>query len=293
MIGSTLASPDVSYQAMVERQRAVVDVVLADPAVASVGSTVGVSSGWSLMNRGGLTISLKPLAERRLSAEAVIARLREPLAKVAGVQTTLFSAQDLRGGGRQGGAQYQYAVVTQDVSALRRWAVALENKLRSTPGIADVTSDQDRAGPQVNVVIDRDAAARLGVNTLAIDNALNNAYSQRQVSTIYAQRNQDKVVLEIDPRLQADPSLLDHIYVGAPAASRCRCRRWRISSVARRRWRCGIRGGSQPPRSASTWHPAWRSAMPRRRCRMRPANCACRRRCAPNSPAMHAGCSSR
>jgi multidrug efflux pump len=93
----------------------------------------------------------------------------------------------------------------------------LEDKLRATPGIVDVTSDQDRAGPQVNVVIDRDAAARLGVSIAAIDDALNNAYSQRQISTIYAQRNQYKVVLEIDPRLQTDPSLLDRIYVGATA----------------------------------------------------------------------------
>jgi hydrophobe/amphiphile efflux-1 (HAE1) family protein len=215
LIGSTLASPDVSFQAMEDRQRAVVDAVLADPAVASVGSTVGVSSGWSSINRGNLTVSLKPESERGLSSEAVIARLRGPLAKVAGVQTTLFSAQDLRGGGRQGGAQYQYAIITQDINALRRWALALEDKLRVTPGIVDVTSDQDRAGPQVDVVIDRDAAARLGVNTTAIDNALNNAYSQRQISTIYAQRNQYKVVLEIDPKLQADPSQLDHIYVGA------------------------------------------------------------------------------
>ncbi|MEJ0020485.1 MAG: efflux RND transporter permease subunit [Acetobacteraceae bacterium] len=213
LIGSTLASPDVSFQAMVERQRAVVDVVLGDPAVASVASTVGASNGWSSINRGSLTVSLKPLDERGASSEAVIARLRAPLARVAGVQTTLFSAQDLRGGGRQGGAQYQYAVVTQDVTALRRWAVALEDKLRATPGIVDVTSDQDRAGPQVDVIIDREAAARLGVNTVDIDNALNNAYSQRQVTTIYAQRNQYKVVLEIDPRLQADPSLLNRIYL--------------------------------------------------------------------------------
>jgi multidrug efflux pump subunit AcrB len=215
LIGSTLASPDVSFQAMVERQRAVVDVVLRDPAVAAVGSTVGVSNGWSSINRGSLTLSLKSLSERGISSEAVIARLRGPLEKVEGVQTTLFSAQDLRGGGRQGGAQYQYAVVAQDVNVLRRWALALEDKLRTTPGIVDVTSDQDRAGPQVNVVIDRDAAARLGIDTTAIDNALNNAYAQRQVSTIYAERNQYKVVLEIDPRLQTDPSLLDRIYVGA------------------------------------------------------------------------------
>jgi multidrug efflux pump len=215
LIGSTQASPDISFQAMEERQRAAVDVILADPAVASVGSNVGVANGWSSINRGSLTVSLKPLSVRRISSEAVIARLREPLEKVAGVQTTLFSAQDLRGGGRQGGAQFQYALITQDVNELRRWALALQDKLRATPGIVDVTSDQDRAGPQVNVVIDRDAAARLGVNTTAIDNALNNAYSQRQISTIYAARNQYKVVLEVDPKLQTDPSLLDRIYVGA------------------------------------------------------------------------------
>ena len=215
LIGSTLASPDVSFEAMETRQRAVVDVLLADPAVATVASNVGVASGWSSLNRGWLTVSLKPLAERHISSEQVIDRLREPLAKVGGVQTFLFSAQDLRGGGRQGGSQYQFVMITQDITTLRHWALALEDKLKTVPGILDVTSDQDRAGPQVNVVIDRVAAARLGINTTAIDNALNNAYSQRQVATIYAQRNQYKVVLEIDPRLQTDPSLLDRIYVGA------------------------------------------------------------------------------
>ena len=262
--------------------------------MASVGSTVGVSNGWSSMNRGSLTFSLKPLAERGISSEAVIARLRGPLEKVAGVQTTLFSAQDLRGGGRQGGAQYQYRGGRRRTStrcAAGRWR--WRTSCATTPGIADVTSDQDRAGPQVDVVIDRDAAARLGVNTLAIDNALNNAYSQRQISTIYAQRNQYKVVLEIDPRLQTDPSLLDRIYVGADRRQAgAAVARSRISSAARRRWRCAIRASSPLRRSASTWHPAWRSAMPRRRCRTRRANCACRRTCAPSSPAMRGSCSS-
>ncbi len=215
LIGSVVASPDVSFQAMEERQRKVVDIVLADPAVQSVGSMVGVSSGWSSLNRGQMFVTLKPLSERRLSAEAVIARLRGPLSKIGGVRATLFSAQDLRGGGRTGGAQYQFAVISQDLDAMRRWTQALEDKLKTTPGIADVTSDQDRAGPQVDVQIDQVAAARLGVSTAAIDNALNNAYSQRQISTIYTQRNQYKVVLEVDPRLQRDPSLLDRIYVGA------------------------------------------------------------------------------
>jgi multidrug efflux pump subunit AcrB len=215
IMGSTQADPNVSFQTMEDRQRQVVDVLLADPAIDTVASTVGVSSGWASLNRGGLTISLKPLRQRSVSSDAVIDRLRERLATVGGIQSFLFSAQDLRGGGRQGGSQYQYALVTQDLAAMRTWALALEEKLKQTPGLVDVTSDQDKAGPQVMVTIDRDAAARLGVQTADIDNALNNAYSQRQVSTIYAQRNQYKVVLEIDPQLQTDPSLLDRLYVAA------------------------------------------------------------------------------
>jgi multidrug efflux pump len=213
--GGTLAEPDISFRSMEERQKAVVEVLLADPAIASIASVVGVSSGWASQNRGNLWLSLKPLAERGISSEEVIARLRPKLEQVGGIQTFLYSAQDLRGGGRQGGSQFQYAMITPDLAELRRWSLALEGKLKETPGIVDVASDQDRAGPQLNVVIDRDAASRLGVSTTAIDNALNNAYAQRQISTIYAERNQYKVVLEVDPRLQADPSLLDHLYVGA------------------------------------------------------------------------------
>ena len=213
--GSTQADPDVSFQTMQHLQRQAVDVLLADPAIATVSSTVGVSSGWASLNRGWMTISLKPRSQRSLSSEAVIDRLRGELGRVNGIQTSLFSAQDLRGGGRQGGAQYQYSLVAQDLDQMRHWAQALEDKLKQTPGLVDVTSDQDKAGPQINVIIDRDAAARLGVRTSDIDNALNNAYAQRQVSTIYAQRNQYKVVLEIDPKLQTDPSLLSRLYVGA------------------------------------------------------------------------------
>ena len=228
IMGSTLADPDVSFTAMEDRQRQAVDVLLADPAVDTVASTVGVSSGWASLNRGQLTVSLKTRSERGVTSDEVITRLRGKLGLVDGIQTFLFSAQDLRSGGRQGGSQYQYVLVTPNLGAMRHWAIALEDKLKATPGLVDVTSDQDKAGPQVNVTIDRDAAARLGVNVAAIDNALNNAYSQRQVSTIYAQRNQYKVVLEIDPKLQIDPSLLDRIYVGAASGAQVP-----LSSVAR------------------------------------------------------------
>ena len=213
LMGSTVASPDISFDAMAERQRRVVAVLLRDPAVETVGSTIGITSGWSSINRGQLTISLKPLAERKISSEEVITRLRPELTRMAGIQTFLFSAQDLRGGGRSGGSQFQFVLLDQDLAELRTWTQKLEDALKGAPGIEDVTSDQDRAGPQADVVIDREAAARMGVSVSAIDSALNNAFSQRQVSIIYTQRNQYRVVLETLPGLQRDPVDLDHVYV--------------------------------------------------------------------------------
>jgi multidrug efflux pump len=210
--GSTLASPDISFAGMRARQRAVVDVLLRDPAIASIGSTVGGSGFIPQLNRGSLTIALKPPAERRLSSEAVIARLRPKLAHIGGVETFLYSAQDLRGGGRQGGAN-EFVLIDQNLAELRLWALRVEARLRTVPGLADVSSDQDRAGPQVTLQIDRTAAARLGVSVAGIDDALSNAFSQRQVSIIYTQRNQYDVVVEASPVLQTDPSYLNRIFV--------------------------------------------------------------------------------
>ncbi|MCW3475166.1 efflux RND transporter permease subunit [Limobrevibacterium gyesilva] len=212
--GGTLADPSISFTAMGERQRAAVEIILKDPAVAGVGSVIGVTSGWSSLNRGQLTVSLKPLPERGVSSEQVIARLRPQLARVGGLQVFLFSAQDLRGGGRSGGSN-QFVLIDQDLTELRDWTQRLVDRLRAVPLVADVSSDQDRAGPQANVVIDRVAASRLGVSVSAIDNALNNAFAQRQISIIYAQRNQYRVVLEADPALQTDPVMLNRIFVGA------------------------------------------------------------------------------
>ena len=216
--GFTLGDSSVSFASMSQRQQAAVDVILADPAVATVGSTVGVTSGWASMNRGQLTIQLKPLSDRRISSEAVIARLRPKLRDMANVQTILWSAQDLRGGGRSGGTAFQFVMLDEDLAELRTWTERMETALRAVPGITDINSDQDHSGPQANVVIDRDAASRLHLSTTAIDNALNNAFAQRQISTIYTDRNQYKVVLEVDPALQTDPSMLDSVYVGAPSA---------------------------------------------------------------------------
>ena len=213
LVGSTLAAPDVSFAGMEERQKRVVDVILSDPAVESVGSIVGVSSGFGTANRGQLTIALKPLSERGIGSEEVIARLRPKLIQMAGIQTFIFSAQDLRGGGRSGGSQFQFVLLDSDIAELRTWTTRLETALQGVAGIEDVTSDQDRPAPQANVTIDRDAAARLGVSVSALDTAMNNAFSQRQMSIIYTQRNQYRVVLETLPGLQTDPAKLGHIYV--------------------------------------------------------------------------------
>jgi len=211
--GTTIASPDISFGAMSERQQRIVDTILSDTAVDNVGSVVGVATGWGAPNRGQLFISLKPARPRGDTATSVIDRLRDKLAAVGGVQTVLAAAQDLRGGARSGGAEYQFVVISQDLEQMRLWTARLADKLRATPGLADVNSDQDRAGPQADVQIDRAAAARMGVDVAAIDNALSNAFSQRQVSIIYTQRNQYRVVLEADPVLQSDPTMLSRIYV--------------------------------------------------------------------------------
>jgi len=219
LMGNTIASPDISFGAMAARQAEVVDILLADPAVATVASQIGVANGFITLNRGSITVSLKPLTERGVSSEEVLARLRPKFAKIVGIQVSLASAQDLRPGGPGGGAQYQFSLLDQDLSELRLWNRRLEDHIRLVPGIKDVTSDQDNAAPQMNVVIDRQAAARLGIAVADIDNALNNAFSQRQISLIYTDRNQYNVVLEIAPALQADPAMLARIYVGATGAT--------------------------------------------------------------------------
>jgi multidrug efflux pump subunit AcrB len=215
LTGSTIGAPSVSFGEMARLQQRVVDLILKDPAVATVNSSVGVAYGFDSQNRGQISVTLKPLADRDAKAGAVIARLRPKLDSVPGLKTVLFAAQDIRGGGRSGGAQYQFLVLDDNLKELQTWTARIEKRLRLEPGFNDVTSDQDLGAPQVNVTIDRQAAARLQVSVAAIDNALDNSFSQRQISTIYSDRNQYKVVLETLPWLQQDPHYLDHVYVAA------------------------------------------------------------------------------
>jgi multidrug efflux pump len=209
VIGKTKVSADTSFQSMLKLQQQLADIVMADPAVAGIGSAV---SGRA--NRGKMYISLKPIAERGgLSTELVIDRLREDLYRVAGIRLFMVAAQDIRAGARQSDSDYQYTLSSTDLDLLQKWAPLVSKRMETVEGITDVSSDLDPSGLQLTLAIDRRAASSLGVRVQDIDNALNNAFSQRQISTIYTQRNQYKVVLEIDPKFQADPSNLERIFV--------------------------------------------------------------------------------
>ncbi|MGP9812914.1 efflux RND transporter permease subunit [Rhodopseudomonas sp. NSM] len=222
VIGSTRASADVSFQAMRKLQEQLADIVMADPAVQGVGSVLGGGGGpgGGGSNRGTMFINLKPSAERAgVTTQQVIDRLRRQLGQVAGIRLFMFAAQDLRAGGRQSDSNYQYTIASPDLDLLQKWAPIISKRMQTVEGITDVSSDRDDGGLELTLSIDRNMASRLGVSVQDIDNALNNAFSQRQIATIYTQRNQYQVVLEIDPKFQNDPTDLDRIFVaGADGA---------------------------------------------------------------------------
>ena len=208
VVGSTRASADISFQYMLGLQQHMADIVMADPAVASIGSILGGSA-----NRGTMYIALKPPAERGMTTQQVIDRLRKSLGSVAGIRLFMYAAQDIRAGGRQSDSNYQYTLSSTDLEMLQHWAPLVAKRMETVEGIEDVSSDRDPGGLQLTLSIDRRAASSLGVKVQDIDNALNNAFSQRQISIVYTQRNQYMVVLETDPKFQEDPSDLDRIFV--------------------------------------------------------------------------------
>ena len=214
IFGGTQASTDISYEAMKKLQEQAMDVVLADPAVAGLGSSVGASGFNASVNRGRLFISLKPLAERgNVSTARVVARIRGRLNEIPGIRVFLVPAQDLRMGARQSNSSYQFTLWSSDIEQLQAWVPKVVDRVKELPGLTDVTTDREQGGLQANISIDRQAAARLGVKIQDIDSALNDAFSQRQISTIYTQRNQYRVILEVNPQDQRDPNDLSHIYV--------------------------------------------------------------------------------
>ena len=214
MVGSLQADQSISFQAMSVKLRQMMDIVRADPAVENVVGYTGVGSGggYAQINTGNVYVSLKPLSERA-SVEEVIARLRPKLAQVPGGRLYLAAIQDLRAGGRQSNAQYQYTLQSENVQDLYTWTPRLVDALEHNPVLTDVSSDQQRRGLETYLTIDRDTTARLGITPQQIDNTLYDAFGQRQVSTIYSAINQYHVVMEIDPRYTQYPSSLRDVYV--------------------------------------------------------------------------------
>ncbi|MGE3541274.1 MAG: multidrug efflux RND transporter permease subunit [Candidatus Tectimicrobiota bacterium] len=211
LVGAIQADQSSSFQAMQQLLNEFVAQVSEDPAVQNVVGFTGGNAG--AVNTGRMFVTLKPLAERQLSAAQVIARLRSKVARVPGARLVMQASQDLRMGGRQSGAQYQFTLQGDSVQELNEWAPRVMNKLRSIPILTDLNSDQQDRGLEASLVIDRSTASRLGVSTVAIDNTLYDAFGQRQVSTMYKQLNQYRVVMGVQPDFWQNPDGLQHIYV--------------------------------------------------------------------------------
>jgi multidrug efflux pump len=214
LIGRLQADQSISFQAMSKKLTEMMDIVRADPAVENVLGYTGVGSGGgnAQINTGSVFVSLKPLSER-VSIDQVMARLRPKLSQVPGGRLFLVAAQDLRAGGRQTNAQYQYTLQSESVQDLYTWTPKLVDALEHSPVLTDVSSDLQQNGLETYLDIDHDTAARLGVSPAQIDNTLYDAFGQRQVSTIYSAINQYHVVVEVDPRYTQFPGSLRDVYV--------------------------------------------------------------------------------
>lgn len=220
LIGSLQADQSISFQAMADKLRQMMAIVQADPAVEHVVGYTGVGSGGGLsaVNAGSVFVSLKPISERA-SIDQVIARLRRKLARVPGGRLFLVAVQDIRAGGRQSNAQYQYTLRSDNEDDLYRWTPRLVQALEHSSVLVDVNSDQQQKGLESDLVIDRNTASRLGLTPAQIDNTLYDAFGQRQVSVIYSAINQYHVVMEVDPRYTQYPASLRDVYVSTSAAS--------------------------------------------------------------------------
>jgi multidrug efflux pump len=221
LYGGIVADQAISFQRMRGKLEELVHIVQEDPAVAaSVGSTgSGSGGGIGQTNTGTVYVMLKPLAERKISADRVIARMRGKLSSVPGGRLFLQSAQDLRVGGRQSNTQYQFTLLGETSAELYEWAPKLLAALQKSPALADVNSDQQQKGLESDVTIDRATAARLGINPSEIDNTLYDAFGQRQVSTIYSTLNQYHVVMELAPRDWQSPATLSNVYISTVGGS--------------------------------------------------------------------------
>jgi len=215
LVGGIQADQSSSFQAMRGKLRSFMQIVQEDPAVENV---VGFTGG-SQRNSGMMFIALKPLKERKESADQVIARLRPKLAKEPGASLFLNPVQDIRIGGRQSNSTYQYTLQADDLAELRAWEPRIRAAMSNLPELADVNTDTQDKGLQTSVVIDRDAASRLGVTARMIDTTLNDLFGQRQVSTIYEKLNQYRVVMEAAPEFWQSPETLSNVYVSTSSGA--------------------------------------------------------------------------
>src|ERR1700752_2017284 len=212
ILGQSEAAQDISFQAMEERQQALQNAIMRDPAVATIGSAVGAGGGSYTLNDGRVFIQLKP-AKQREPIEKVMARLRTNLAKIQGITLYRQAAQDITIGARLNKTQFQYTLNDADPGELKHWTALFYEKLKSLHSVADVATDQLNAGPLLDVTIKRDVASSYGILPYTIDNTLDDAFGQRIVSTIYTTLQQYHVVLEVNPKFQYGPEALNGIYV--------------------------------------------------------------------------------
>jgi hydrophobe/amphiphile efflux-1 (HAE1) family protein len=213
IVGVTDSAQSISFKAMVDRQRAVAEIVRRDPDVVTVASFVGAGTVNSTVNTGRLYIALKPRDERKLNASQIIDRLREATRGVEGISLFMQAVQDVQIDSRVSRTQYQYTLQDADEAELAEWAPKLLAKLRTASALTDVASDQQSNGLQLRVNVDREKAARYNVTAQAIDDTLYDAFGQRQVSLIFTQLNQYRVILEAQPNFQLTPAALQKIYV--------------------------------------------------------------------------------
>ncbi len=234
--GMSQAPASISFAAMAERQQALADVILRDPAVESLSSFIGVDAANPALANGRFLINLRPLADRDARAPAVMQRLQLAAAKVSGIQLFLQPVQDLSLDDRVSRTQYQVALEDADIELLNTWVPRLMEQLRRSPLLADVTSDQLNNGLQAHVEVDRVLAGRYGITPAAVDNALYNAFGQRQVATLFTPTNQFRVVLEVAPDFRKGIGVLDDVFVAtgnAGAAGAAMPRQVPLSGIAR------------------------------------------------------------
>jgi multidrug efflux pump len=212
LVGTIQADQNISFQAMQRKLISIMDTIHTDPAVNSIAGFTGGGQ----RNSGFMYISLKPIRERKMSADQVMARLRPKLAREAGAKLFLQSVQDIRVGGRGGGAAYQYTLQAEDLAELRIWEKRIKDAFNELPELADVNTDEQDRGLQTSVTFDRDTASRMGITPALLDTTLNDYFGQRQVSTIYNPLNQYRVIMEAAPPNWQSPESLKDVYLIIP-----------------------------------------------------------------------------